>query len=488
MKKRLLLFFILLFFSPTIIKAESNFTTNFVVNQTGIQVGQNINVTINLSGLNDSGLAAGMYYIHYDSSKMSYVSYSVGQGKPANDFNFNQNGSDITIAYIDGAGGDNPLKNGVFVTLTFKAISEGTASINLSGEGFASGGTSIVDLSTNTASKNIPISKKIEQKEEKEENTENNNNQNNQTTNNNTNNSNNNEVKEENKLSSDASLKELKIEEFELEFDPSIYEYNIEVPYKTTKLNINYIPNNTKSTVELVNNELQLGQNEITLKVTSEDKTEKKIYKINVVRKDKVINLNSINLVSLINSGIDFVEVDIDYNSDKIIEKSIIDLIKEKEVELKLNFNKSDKNIYYVILNKENLKNVNENLNLNINDQLSGKKIDIGNAIVLNLLENENWNNDITIYYNIKNLKSNNLYVYEYSDNLSLVNKIDSSDSYLKLNIEGKKQYILSDNELSIKSNNSTTNIVIYILIIIIVALSIYCIFLNLKLRKKAKV
>ena len=284
---------ILMLFMPTVVNASTNFNTSISVSSSDIKLDKEFSISINLSNLSSSGLASGQYYISYDKSKMSYLGYSVGQNKPDADYSVNDNNGNIVVLYVDNTAGENTLKNGLFATLKFKAIKEGTGSINLSGEGFATITDSIIDLSTNTASKSITITKEVVVPPAQEEN-KNNNNNNNTNNNNNSNNTTNKtenkkeEVKnEESKLSNDALLKKLQIEGLELNFSSDKTDYKISVPYETTKLNISYETSHDKAIVELNNKPLQVGNNEITIKVIAEDKTEK-IYKITVTRNEEV--------------------------------------------------------------------------------------------------------------------------------------------------------------------------------------------------------
>ena len=289
---------ILMLFMPTVVNASTNFNTSISVSSSDIKLDKEFSISINLSNLSSSGLASGQYYISYDKSKMSYLGYSVGQNKPDADYSVNDNNGNIVVLYVDNTAGENTLKNGVFATLKFKAIKEGTGSINLSGEGFATITDSIIDLSTNTANKSITITKEVVVPPAQEENKNNNNNSNNTNNNSNSNNTSNKTEtkKEESKLSNDALLKKWEIKELELKFSSDKTDYKISVPYETTKLNISYETSHDKATVELDNKPLQVGNNEITIKVIAEDKTEK-IYKITVTRNEElpVIDLDDDN-------------------------------------------------------------------------------------------------------------------------------------------------------------------------------------------------
>ncbi len=87
--------------------------------------------------------------------------------------------------------------------------------------------------------------------------------------------------------SSDASLKELKVKGYNIDFNPNTFNYKLKVPNKITTLDITAIPNNNKSKVEISKPDiLEVGKNTITITVTSEDGTICK-YLIAVTREKK---------------------------------------------------------------------------------------------------------------------------------------------------------------------------------------------------------
>lgn len=95
-------------------------------------------------------------------------------------------------------------------------------------------------------------------------------------------------------LSSDASLKELIVENYSIEFDKNTYLYELTVPNNITQLNIKATPNNTKASINIENKKLEIGKNYITITITAEDKTTCK-YTIIVTREKKEQQKNNIN-------------------------------------------------------------------------------------------------------------------------------------------------------------------------------------------------
>lgn len=88
--------------------------------------------------------------------------------------------------------------------------------------------------------------------------------------------------------SSDNYLKNLTItssHEIKPSFNKNVTSYNITVPYEVDKLNLNAIPNDSKSKVEITGNEnFKVGEvNTVEIKVTAEDGSVR-IYSLNVTR------------------------------------------------------------------------------------------------------------------------------------------------------------------------------------------------------------
>lgn len=81
----------------------------------------------------------------------------------------------------------------------------------------------------------------------------------------------------------------IEIEGFTLKekFDKDILDYTLTVPYDTEKLTVNATPEDEAADVNIKGNEnLSVGENVITITVTSTETMEKKIYNITVTRKD----------------------------------------------------------------------------------------------------------------------------------------------------------------------------------------------------------
>lgn len=104
------------------------------------------------------------------------------------------------------------------------------------------------------------------------------------------------ENKEE-KKSTDSSLSALAVEEGTInpEFNKDVKEYAITVPNEITKINITATPTDSKATVSITEyEELQEGENAITISVTAEDGTTKTDYIIKVTRQRKELALEKL--------------------------------------------------------------------------------------------------------------------------------------------------------------------------------------------------
>ena len=108
-------------------------------------------------------------------------------------------------------------------------------------------------------------------------------------------------IKKENYKSPDNTLKSLKINEINFNFNPNILEYNLSCDNSLDKIKIIAIKNHDKATIDY-NREVNLnvGLNEINILVTAEDGTVK-TYKINITRGEKEYLVKDIKI-----TGIDF--------------------------------------------------------------------------------------------------------------------------------------------------------------------------------------
>lgn len=98
---------------------------------------------------------------------------------------------------------------------------------------------------------------------------------------------------EEVKKSNNNYLSELKLSNGTLVFDNEKTEYKVTVAYNIEKIEVTTKTEDGKVKFEITGNEeLKVGENTITIKVTAEDDSERE-YKIEVIRKEQNSNLSS---------------------------------------------------------------------------------------------------------------------------------------------------------------------------------------------------
>jgi hypothetical protein len=296
-KKKIFLFIIFcitIFIFTTKSQAVGSITLNS--SKTSIEVGDEFNISVNLSGASVATLTTR---ITIDTSKIEYVS------GPSNT-NFS-NGK-VIYTWTDSTGGSNPKTDGVIATFKFKAKNSGTASFSVSGEFYSSdevslkpsfSGTSITikeketvtvtpttpsagnnQTSGNTSSSgnnsNINNGTNVGNSTTGSNNTGNTNtgtsggNANTGSTGNSSNSNSNTQT-----VSSNANLKELhlNIEGLSPAFQKTITKYNIIVGNDINQININAIPEEQNAKVEITGNtNLKTGINQIKIIVTAQDR------------------------------------------------------------------------------------------------------------------------------------------------------------------------------------------------------------------------
>ncbi len=102
-------------------------------------------------------------------------------------------------------------------------------------------------------------------------------------------------------LSTDATLKDLSVEGFELnkKFSSTKTSYAISVPFETTSLEVDYEKSNEFAKVKISGNtKLSVGTNTVKITVTAEDGVTKKTYSITVTRQAEEIDESSSDIPS----------------------------------------------------------------------------------------------------------------------------------------------------------------------------------------------
>ena len=184
-------------------------------------------------------------YLYFDETKLEFLSGPE---------NANLNDNHIISVWYDTTGGG-AAKEGKLATFKFKAKSNGIANFVVTGEFY---NESMELIQTDFTGTQVQIGSSEEQSiTTKDDNT---------------------------------NLETLAIENILLYpvFDNNVTSYDAEVPYSTTSLNILAIPENENAKTEIVwDKELKEGNNLITINVTAEDGFTKKVYEINVYKRNQ---------------------------------------------------------------------------------------------------------------------------------------------------------------------------------------------------------
>ncbi len=143
------------------------------------------------------------------------------------------------------------------------------------------------------------------------------------------------------KPSSNSFLKNLEIENYNLDFKQDEFNYHINVDNATSKLNIKATPKDESATVKINSPELKVGSNQVTIVVTAEDKTHT-TYTINVNRSDNIPTLKLTELNEKITKieGDSF-QIDV-FDELPILTTEKLKLINEHKKNIIINYFQSD--------------------------------------------------------------------------------------------------------------------------------------------------
>ena len=103
-------------------------------------------------------------------------------------------------------------------------------------------------------------------------------------------------IREDNR-STDATLKSLIISDANLSFDPNKTSYVVNVENSVSLVEVKATANDSKATVsgKVGKQKLQVGSNKIDITVLAENKKDKKVYTITIIRKDESGNVGDLN-------------------------------------------------------------------------------------------------------------------------------------------------------------------------------------------------
>ena len=145
-----------------------------------------------------------------------------------------------------------------------------------------------------------------------------------------------------NAKSNDANLKELKIDNLEIDFKPTTYEYALTAKSNISKIKITATPNSDKASIEYKQEvTLVSGENIVEIKVTAEDSSTK-TYKLTITKEEEKPIVTDIKIK------------DVEFTFDP---KKYSYTIETELKTLDFNITLSDENAKYEIEGKKELKN-----------------------------------------------------------------------------------------------------------------------------------
>lgn len=236
-------------------------------NKQEVNIGQKIEISINIEGFNTS---AYDFELYFDNDKLDFL-------ENANDKdNINLINNKINYIWFDRSGNDEITGN--IKTFRFKAKKDGIVNFSLNGN-FYTNKAQEVDTSFNNLQVNIidvNNNKSVLQKQAEEEIGESN-----------------------NRSNSKLQNLRLNIEGLVPEFNKDVFDYYLTVNNNINNLEILTVPENKNSKIEIIGNEnLKEGLNIIKVQITSEDNSSSTSYIINVTKTNNIEDANT-NLETL---------------------------------------------------------------------------------------------------------------------------------------------------------------------------------------------
>lgn len=236
-------------------------------NKQEVNVGQKIEISINIEGFNTS---AYDFELYFDNDKLDFLENNNDKD------NINLINNKINYIWFDRSGNDEVTGN--IKTFKFKAKKEGVVTFTINGN-FYTNKAQEVDTSFNNLQVNIidvNNNKSILQKQAEEE------------------------IGESNNVSN-SKLQNLRlnIEGLVPEFNKDVFEYYLTINNNINNLEILTVPENKNSKIEIIGNEnLKEGLNVIKVQITSEDNSSSTSYIINVTKTNNIEDANT-NLETL---------------------------------------------------------------------------------------------------------------------------------------------------------------------------------------------
>lgn len=309
---------------------------------------------------------------------------------------------------------------------------------------------------------------------------------NNNNNNSNNNNSNNNQATDN--RSKNNNIKELTIEGYEL-IKVDANNYNLTVSNDVTSVNVMATAEDSKAKISGAGvKELQIGENNIEVVVTSESGTQNKIT-IKVTRKD---GYYLEDLDSVLNDS-KIQDINIIINPDSKISSQDLTKIKASGKIVKLNYyDENKKLIYSYVLDGTKIKDVNEFVTSvsytseNVEDIL--KLSNYADGLYISLGQNGNLpkNTKIKLYVGDKYIDGDivNVYYYDKGNNkLDFVkDNLTVKDGYVEFEVEKGSDYLITmSNITSVNKKEINIFMIISIIELIVIVVLVIIYFLKIK-------
>lgn len=309
---------------------------------------------------------------------------------------------------------------------------------------------------------------------------------NNNNNNSNNNNSNNNQATDN--RSKNNNIKELTIEGYEL-IKVDANNYNLTVSNDVTSVNVMATAEDSKAKISGAGvKELQIGENNIEVVVTSESGTQNKIT-IKVTRKD---GYYLEDLDSVLNDS-KIQDINIIINPDSKISSQDLTKIKASGKIVKLNYyDENKKLIYSYVLDGTKIKDVNEFVTSvsytseNVKDIL--KLSNYADGLYISLGQNGNLpkNTKIKLYVGDKYIDGDivNVYYYDKGNNkLDFVkDNLTVKDGYVEFEVEKGSDYLITmSNITSVNKKEINIFMIISIIELIVIVVLVIIYFLKIK-------
>lgn len=309
--------------------------------------------------------------------------------------------------------------------------------------------------------------------------------------NNNNNNHNNNNNNQNNK-SQNTNIKEITVDGYTLtKVDNN--NYTLTVSNDVTSINLKATPEDSKSKITGTgSHNLNIGENNIEIIVTSEAGTQNKIN-VKVTRKD---GYYLDDLDSVLNND-KIKDINININKDTTISTETMEKIKKSKKTVKLNYYNEDKKLLYsLIIDGSKIKNAKDFITTisyeseNKNTMLKLSNYADGLYISLKQEKDLPTGMKIRLYVGDKYKDNDIVNVYAYNkDKLELVkSKIKVEDGYVEFDAVEVSDYLVTKStvpgEIKVAETGSSSNVLIIVLIIMLILLVAAFVLYILKNKK----